>query len=114
MRVDQSILRRVLEAVEAAPGLEAVTVPALPGIASDRQRQHVQLLLDGGYLTGVQLRRYRPAFAVGLTVAGQHCLDEMRSGPNIAKFIGECARRVVISASVALLTAKARSVGLPL
>jgi hypothetical protein len=77
MRVDQQLIRRMLEAIELAPEPE---IAFMPEVAPDpaAQRYHLQLLLDGGYVTGQQLRRYGPACALGLTVAGQDLLDKLR------------------------------------
>jgi hypothetical protein len=112
MRIDQAILRRVLETVEAAPGAEVLTVPEVPGVRADQQRRHLQLLLDGGYVTGQQLRPYRPAFAVGLTISGQRMLDETRAPSGLAKSVGECAQRVVSNIAVGLIVAKAHAAGI--
>jgi hypothetical protein len=50
--------------------------------------------------------------ALGLTLAGQRLLDELRSGPSLAKTLGECAQRVVTGVAVGVLLAKAHAVGL--
>ena len=112
MRVDQTILRRILETVEAAPNAEVLAMPELPGVPVAQQRRHLQLLLNGGYVTGQQLRPYRPAFAIGLTIAGQRMLDEMRSARSVTKSIGECAQHVVANIAVGLIVAKAHAVGI--
>ena len=112
MRVDPAIMRQILQTLEEAPGPEVLRLPEMEGLSVEVERYHMQLLLDGGYVTGQQLNPYRPAFAVGLTIAGQRLLDEMRAAPGVAKTIGECAQRIVTGAAVALLTAKARSIGL--
>ena len=114
MRVDQAILRQVLETVESAPGTELLALPTLSGVSDGQQSWHLQLLLDSGYLTGQQLRPYRPAFAIGLTIAGQRMLDDMRSVPGIAKSIGKCAQRVVTNVAVGLIVAKAHAAGINL
>ena len=112
MRVDPAILRKILQTLEEAPGAEMLRLPDTLGLQIAVERYHMQLLLDGGYVTGQQLGPYRPTFAVGLTIAGQRLLDEMRAMPNVVKTIGECAQRIVTGAAVALLTAKAKSIGL--
>ncbi len=114
MRVDQAILRQVLETVEGAPGTELLALPTLSGVPAAQQRRHLQLLLDGGYLTGQQLRPYRPAFAIGLTIAGQQMLDDMRAVPGFAKSIGECAQRVMTNVAIGLIVAKAHAAGISL
>jgi DNA-binding IclR family transcriptional regulator len=114
MRVDQTILRQIRETEENAPGTELRVLPAQSGVPDSQQRRHLQLLLDGGYLTGQQLRPYRPAFAIGLTIASQRMLDDVPAVPRVAKSIGECAQRVMTNVAVGLIVAKAHAAGIML
>jgi hypothetical protein len=79
MRVDHHLIRRMLETIEAGPHAEIRLMPALTPDAA-AQRCHLQLLIDGGHVSAQQLRRYRPACALGLTLAGQELLERLRRG----------------------------------
>ena len=101
MRVDQQLIRRMLEVIEAAPGPE---IRLMPDVSPDPaiQRYHMQLLLDGGYITGQQLRRFGRLCAVGLTVSGQELLDRsrrqrvFRTGPMLERLLTASALRLLL------------------
>lgn len=79
MRVDYHLIRRMLETIEAAPLPEIRFMPELTG---DRaiERRHLQLLIDGKFVTAQQLRPGGRPCALGLTFAGQELLDKLRRG----------------------------------
>lgn len=79
MRVEYHLLRRMLETIEAAPTPEIGSMPELTGDGS-AQGYHLQLLIDGGYVTAQQSHRYGPACRLALTLAGQELLDKLRRG----------------------------------
>jgi hypothetical protein len=99
MRVDHHLIRRMLEVVEAAAGPE---IAFMPEVATDSavQRYHLQLLLDGRYLTGQQLGRFGRPCALGLTMSGQELLDRLRrkrrnrAGPLLERLAAACVVRL--------------------
>jgi hypothetical protein len=114
MQVDRNLLRQILEQVEQAPQPEVQRVTEPPRCPPDVCTWHMQLLIDGGYVTAKQLRPCRPAFAVGLTLAGQRLLDELRDRGGIARSAGAIAAKIVASTAAGLLIAKARAAGVVL
>ena len=111
MRIDPALLRAMLEAIEQSPDAEIFRMPDIPPYAADVQRQHLQQLIDRGYVTATQLLPYRPAVAIGLTISGQQFLDTLRRSPSWPIPIGDVTRRVVASVAIAVILAKAKALG---
>ena len=111
MRIDAKIIRGILEAVESAPSREVV---AMPGCAAEEAAYHLLVLIEAGYL---RVGRGVPGnwpIALGLTLAGQAFLDDLRAAPRLAKMLGEYAQRVVTGVAVGVLLAQARVIGMTL
>src|SRR4051812_28452892 len=100
MRIDAKIVRRILAAVESAPGPEVIAMPVCD--AGDAvQSYHLRLLIEAGYLRARSMGDGKGPIAVGLTLAGQRFLDELRGRPGAARMLGECAQRVVTGVAMA-------------
>jgi hypothetical protein len=108
MRVDQHLIRAMLEVIEASPRPEIMLMPVLHSDLAV-QRHHLQLLIDGGYVTAQQLRRYGRPCALGLTLAGQELLGRLRGGTG-AK-LRDLAERVLTGAAAGLVAGQVGAVG---
>ncbi len=112
MRVNQDLLRTMLEAVERSPKIGLARLPVVKGVGADEQRRHVRLLIYGGYLAAFR-SAFRAPLALTLTIEGQRLLDTLRVPPaGVARSIGELAQRIVTGVAVGLIVAKARALGL--
>lgn len=110
MRVESAIVRKMLEAVEAAPGPELAAMPPV-GEREDVATYHLEALISGGYLTAKH-PWLNPRFRLSLTLAGQRLLDELRSPYPLARVVGDSATRILTSLIIGILLAKARAAGM--
>jgi hypothetical protein len=77
MRIDHDLIRQMLQTIEAASDAEIMLMPEL-SLDPEEQMYHLQLLIDGRYVTAQQLKPYTRPCALGLTLEGHELLNKLR------------------------------------